>query len=341
MISDEQIFELLRVKSDGSLFHRESKDLEFKEQFNFSGLAEYFKDFAAFANNNGGYMIFGITNSPRKLVGLSKKSLDQFSKIDPEKISGYLLDIFAPDIDWSQTIVEQKGKSFGVFYISESKLKPIIAKKDEGRDQLIKNGDIFYRYGGRSQKIQQAELQKIIQKIIDSNNQDWSNLIAKISKIGPVNAAILDTEKGLIEKDAQQILVIDEELTKKIKFIKEGKFSKKEGSTTLKLVGDVHPIDSMEVSRVIKKNLLELYPLSFKELMNAIKACVSDVKERQVHEIIKENNLKNNPDYSSYNFRNRNQEVEFQEKGKIPSGIPSIYNEDCLKLICHLLKENT
>jgi predicted HTH transcriptional regulator len=42
-----------------SLHHREGQELEFKEQFSFAGLAEYFKDFAAFANNRGGYLIFG------------------------------------------------------------------------------------------------------------------------------------------------------------------------------------------------------------------------------------------------------------------------------------------
>ena len=33
------------------LKHRDSQTLEFKEAFNFAGLAEYFHDFAAFANN--------------------------------------------------------------------------------------------------------------------------------------------------------------------------------------------------------------------------------------------------------------------------------------------------
>lgn len=46
---------LLRIKEDGILYHRESQNLEFKESFNFAGLAEYYRDFSAFANNKGGY----------------------------------------------------------------------------------------------------------------------------------------------------------------------------------------------------------------------------------------------------------------------------------------------
>ena len=42
-ITAEIISELLRTKSDGSLYHREAKDLEFKETFNFAGIAEYLR----------------------------------------------------------------------------------------------------------------------------------------------------------------------------------------------------------------------------------------------------------------------------------------------------------
>lgn len=45
--------DLLKLKGDGNLYHRESQYLEFKESFNLAGLADYYRDFAAFANNNG------------------------------------------------------------------------------------------------------------------------------------------------------------------------------------------------------------------------------------------------------------------------------------------------
>ncbi len=76
-ISEEVITELLKLKTDGTLYHRENSTLEFKEQFNFAGLADYLKDFAAFANNNGGYLIFGVKDKPRTLIGMSHKSIEQ------------------------------------------------------------------------------------------------------------------------------------------------------------------------------------------------------------------------------------------------------------------------
>jgi len=113
-IDENVINELLRVK-DLYLYHRESQELEYKEQFNLAGLANYLRDFAGFANNIGGYIIFGVKDSPRIPVGLNNSSLDQFNKIDPERISGYLLDTFSSEIRWDQVVIRNSIKSFGVF----------------------------------------------------------------------------------------------------------------------------------------------------------------------------------------------------------------------------------
>lgn len=250
MIDEAHIREMLRVVG-GRLYHREGQELEFKEQFNLAGLADYFRDFAAFSNNRGGYLIFGVKDSPRVPIGLTPSALDQFNKIDPEKITGFLLELFSADIRWEQVVVECDSKSFGVFRIFEADTKPVIAKKDEGKDQIIKNGEIYYRYGGRTQKIQYAELQSIIERRVQQNNKQWLDLMSKIGKAGPQNAAILDTERALIEKDDTKILVLDEDLANKLKFIKEG-FVRQKGETTLKLVGDVVPVDKIEVIRKVR-----------------------------------------------------------------------------------------
>lgn len=337
MIQNEKISELLKLKNDGFLFHRESQDLEFKEQFNFGGLAEYFKDFAGFANNKGGYIIFGVSNSPRRLIGLNPNSYSQFSTIDPEKISGYLLDIFSPNIFWEQSTFEFEDKKFGIFYVHEAESKPVIAKKDEGRDNIIKNGEIYFRYGGRTQKIQHAELHNIIRKRIDSQNQQWQNLFSKIAKVGPSKAAILDTEKGLIEKDKNQILVLDKKLLDDISFIKEGHIKKGEGKT-LKLVGEVYPVDSIEVVKVEKKNLTELYPLTATQVVSGVKKYLPSAKQNGIYQIISENELKSNDAYSAYVFMNKEQEIRYRENGILPKSIPSIYNRATVDFVTNILR---
>lgn len=332
-----RIINILKIKKQ-YLYHREGQELEFKEQYNFAGLAEYIRDFAGFANNRGGYIIFGIKNTPHIPVGLNTKSLTQFDKIDPEKISGFLLDLFSPNIQWEQTVIEYNGMNFGVFYVYEAQTKPVIAKKDEGKDQIIKNGEVYYRYGGRTQKIQYAELENIISRRIDQNNSQWLDLMSKIGKAGPHNAAILDTEKSLIEKGESKILVIDEELAKKLKFIKEGEFKEKEGASTLKLVGDVVPIDKVEVVKKIRENLLKEYPLSAMEVVSEIKKNFPKVSRNVIWRVIKENDLKNITIYSVYNFRNKKQEDEYIKTKVIPSGFPNIYNYKAVNFIENILK---
>ncbi len=337
-IEDQKIKDLLKLKDGGVLFHREGQELEFKEQFNLAGLAEYFKDFAAFANNKGGYMIFGVQDAPRIPIGLNKKSIELFQKIDPARISGHLLDIFSGDISWKQGSVEVEDQFFGAFYIYPAETKPIIAKKDEGKEHTIKNGEVYYRYGGRTQKIQYAELENIINRRIEQNNKQWLDLMSKIGSAGPQNAAILDTEKSLIEKGSSRVLVLDDNLASKLKFIKEGEFVEKGGATALKLVGDVVPVDKVEIIKKIKEDLTSRYPLSAAELADEVKKHTEGVGINKIWQTIKETDLKNNADYAEYNFRNKKQKEKYLSTGKLPSTTPTIYNHKAVDFLVKILK---
>lgn len=338
MINVDEIKNLLTTREDGTVYHRESQTLEFKESYNFAGLAEYFRDFAAFANNKGGYLIFGVKDRPRReLVGMSDKSQEQFDKLDPEKITGFLLEDFSGNISWEHDVIKIDEKSFGIFKVEESVEKPIICKKDE--KDIIKNGEIYFRYGGRTQKIQYSELETIINHRIEKSTSLWMDLISKIAKSGPQNAAILDLEKGSIEKNNSQILVVDDELVKSIKWIKEGSFDEKQGAPALKLVGQVQPIDRVEVIKKEKIDKLKDYPLSAMELASLIKE-KSGIGHNAVWRAIDENNIKSNLDYSSYNFRNKKQEEDYEKNGVIATGVPSIYKRAAVDYLIQIIQND-
>lgn len=338
MIEEDRILELLRVTDDGRLHRIEGQELEFKEQFNLAALAGYFRDFAAFANNRGGYLIFGVKDKPRIRIGMSKKSIDQFKKIDPQIISGYILQIFSCDICWHQACFDIDGMKFGVFRVEPAMQKPVIAAKDEGKENLIKSGEIYYRYGGRTQKIQGAELQALIDHRLDQNNQQWLDLMGKIGKAGPQNAAIFDTESGVIAKDGAKILVIDKELASKLKFVKEGKFVEKDGAPTLKLIGDVSPVDQVEVIQHVKERLTKTYPLSASELADKVKAKLPRVRRNDVWKCLTENKVKGNLDYAAYNFRNKQQEDKYKETGVVPVATPVIYKLSAIDFLVNILR---
>jgi len=304
-----------------------------------AGLADYYRDFSAFANNKGGYLIFGIKDRPkRELIGLSTKAIEQFDKLDPEVVSGHLLDLFSCNITWEHEIYTLDSMTFGIFYVYESILKPIIAKKDEGKDQTLKNGEIYFRYGGRTQKIQSAELELIINKRIEQNNSQWLDLVQKIGKSGPQNAAILDSEKGIIEKGNSQILVVDEELLSGFQLIREGEFSETKGAKTLKLIGNITPINQIEVIKKVKEDKLKDYPLSATDLVNEIKRKEPKIKQNRIWEILKENNLKDNKDYSDYSFRNQKQRLNYDNNNVLASGTPSIYKPTTVDFILNIHK---
>lgn len=335
-LSVEMIREILRLDANKKyIFHRESKNLEFKENFNHAGWDDYLKNFAAFANHCGGYLVFGVKDKPKEANGLSKKHAQMFDDIDEEYISGEVNKIFSPSINWSKETVEVYGKYFAVIYIEEARVKPIIARQDEGS---IKNGEVYYRYAGRTQKIEYGELNEIIENRIAQNSTQILSLVDKITKIGPSNAAILDTEKGLIEKDKDNVLVIDEELISKIRFIKEGDFSEKKGASTLRLVGDVQPVDQVEIIKIKKQRITEQYPLSYKEMVEKIKLVIPTANQSHVNEIISNNELKQDTKYSAYNFRTKQHEEKYKESSEIPNGTPSLYNENAVQLIIKELK---
>jgi len=338
-MTDTIIKELLRLKPDGSLFYREQKDLEFKESFNLNGLAEYLRDFSAFANNSGGYIIFGVTNSPRKLKGLSKKSLNQFKKIDAEKISGFINEHFVPYIDWIMDILTIRKKSFGILYIDMCQTKPVICKKGDPR-QILKNGEIYYRYAGRTEVIQYSELARIIENRIKDNNEQWLRKVKKIGEAGPSNVGILDTTSGIIEGNGATLL-IDDELVKQIKFIREGDFSEKKGARTLKLVGSVQPIGTVEIAKVIKKRLTDEYPYSYRKLEQLLKLKHRSISSSDINSVIRENDLKSNADYAAYNFRNKDKEEEYNKSKIVPRGTNSIYNDRALEFIIKVLSQQS
>lgn len=159
----------------------------------------------------------------------------------------------------------------------------------------------------------------------------------KIGSAGPQNAAILDTEKSLIEKEDSRILVLDEELAQKLKFIKEGQFAQKDGATTLRLVGDVVPVDKVEVIKKVKEDLLKAYPYTATQLANEIKTTLPSVSRNTIWEVIAENGLKNNVDYAAYIFANNSRKMHYEKTGDAGYA-PSIYNQRAIDYLINVLK---
>lgn len=334
----EKLDDLLRLTPEGYLFHRESQEFETKEQFNLAGLADYFRDFAAFGNNRGGYIVFGVKDKPRReLVGLNKSALEQFEKIDPERISGFLLELFSSDIRWEMCVHKIGEKSFGIFYVHPAQQKPIIARKDQGPDLTLRNGEIYYRYAGRTQIIRFQELESIITQRVKENNQQWLDTLNRVGRAGPENIATFDLEKGTINKRSR-VLLVDEKTVADVQWIREGHFDDT-GEKALKLVGKVQSTNTIEVIKREKQNLIREYPLSATQLAQQVKKRFPESSQSDVWKAITENNIKENKEYAHPNFRNKEQEDKWIETGEMPTTTPIIYNEAAVDLIEKIIRD--
>ncbi len=254
-LSQESLSDIFRTNPNDStrIMKREDSTVEFKESYNHGNMATYFKTIASFANNNGGYIIFGVGDKPRTLKGLKDKSLQLFEDLKVEEFTKNLCEYFAPEIKWIHSSYQIMELTFGIIYVYPLKQKPAICKKtydNRNENFSLKEGDIYYRYGGRSERIHYSELINIIEKNRKEEEREWLKFMMKAAKIGVVNTGLLDITHGkLIGKNTD--VIIDESLLAKITFIKEGEFNEKKGKPALKLVGD---IKNISLGKMISSN---------------------------------------------------------------------------------------
>jgi hypothetical protein len=285
---------------------RESGWIEFKESFNWGSKDEYAKSIAAFANNKGGYIVFGVKDKPRDLIGLQSNNFDA---TDEAKITAYLNSSFAPEIIFEKFVISIKTKTVGILHIHKAQIKPIVCLKNDGK---LKEADIYYRYNARSEKIKYPELKTLFDLIKEEERRCWMTLMEKISKIGPTNAAIMDILGGEITGTGRT-LVVDKKLIPKLRFINRGSFQEG-GKPTLKLIGDVKPItiftrsfknsslDAVQITddpnaptiRVEEEKILkENYPFNYKDLVKTLSERYVDFKQDPSFHTLRKEFVKN------------------------------------------------
>lgn len=238
------IFKISPIKPD-RVISRECSWLEFKESFGWASIAKYLRTCAAFANVKGGYIVFGIANQPHTLRGLKGKNLEYFEVLDPEQLTKHLNDHFAPEIEWDIHQYELNGNVYGLLFVHESRNKPVVCCKDAGKE--LKEGDIYYRYRGRTERIKYPELRIILEAKREQEQQLWMQHLAHIARIGVQDAGIFDLQTGQVTGSGGSFF-IDESLLSQLSFIKEGEFSEVKGKPALKLIGSVHPIGSIPLN---------------------------------------------------------------------------------------------
>lgn len=253
--SQEKLNEIFQISSADPerVISRENTGLEFKVSFGWKSVYDYLKTSAAYANNKGGYIVFGVANNPRRLCGLSGNSLREFRDIDPAKMTSNFNNHFAPEIEWEFHEYLLQGKTFGLLYIHEANHKPVVCIKDA--QNVLKESDIYYRYHARSERIKYPELRAMLESTREDEKRLWMKKLENIARIGVREAGIFDLHSGCVTGSGGSFL-IDESLLSQLSFIKEGEFSEVKGKPTLKLIGRLESLTGAVVGsgkkRIIK-----------------------------------------------------------------------------------------
>lgn len=214
----------------------ETDEHECKTNFGFKHGHTWLKTVAGLANNKGGYIFFGIQDKndhgENIVQGVNSK---EFVEADQAEFSKRLRSLFDPTPQIKTAIFEIGNKKIGIIYVYRHESRPIICVKNEGD---IKEGDILFRYPGQTARIKYSDLRTILDHRDEVSREKILPLVEKLLSLGPERAMIADLQEGALF-DQGRTIKIDEELAKKLIFIKEGDFSEKEGAPALRLIGNV------------------------------------------------------------------------------------------------------
>lgn len=233
----------------------ESDEHECKAAYGAKYRGKWLRAVAALANNRGGYLFFGVHDKDAEKVDGHDKSYEliglattEFTDADPKDIFRYIKAVFDPTPRVRFGYGEIDGRHFGVIYVDPVQSKPVIARQSEGNGE-IREGDIFFRYPGSSERIKYSDLRTIMDQRDLEVRSRILPMVERLLAIGPDKALVADLEAGLLTDGAQSI-VIDESLVAKLQFIREGEFSEVDGAPALRLLGDVSTVESHKSSDV-------------------------------------------------------------------------------------------
>lgn len=239
-ISDEHLLNIFKKSSRNSALigTNEGVTIEYKQSFGWKSIPEYLRAMAAFANRDGGYLIFGIQDKPHLLLGLDDATLKNFEKRDNGEWTTLIREYFAPEINWNKRTFLFESKTYGIIYTYPAINKPVICKKSSDN---LRKAAIYYRYNSQNTEIDYPELLKIIESEKQKINELWINKMHEIANIGVSRLALLDLKNGNLS-GKNTTLFIDEPLLNQMKFVQEGSFVETGGTPALKVVGEVKTV---------------------------------------------------------------------------------------------------
>ncbi|WP_457094870.1 AlbA family DNA-binding domain-containing protein [Microvirga sp. P5_D2] len=251
---DHEAITALFMKTNNSWVLRlgETDKAECKHSFRLEPLerfADSIRTIAGFANNKGGYILFGVNDGTQTVEGLSN---DLFSNTDPAAINRALAATLDPIPHVTKTSVIIDNKLIGVLYVEPHNNAPVMAVKNIG-NSTVKEGAIYYRYVGETRQIKPGELRQII---ANREQRAVAEFSQRMTRLASGTEATINLDTGQVVGKSGSF-IIDQNLLPSLQFIREGEFSEVKGAPALRLIGDVKPVGTTGTgrARIIRENV--------------------------------------------------------------------------------------
>jgi hypothetical protein len=216
---------------------RESKHREFKQAFVQNDFSEYTKPLAAFGNAGGGYILFGVSDKPRQIVGTGEI-------IDEARWADRLRDDFDPEIAIASKVYSIGGLSVLAIAVEPVTHRPVVCKRSRskqvtGKDgktrdvEVIREGAIYYRYSAQTRFIGYPELMNLMAEREARRVKSFMDTLNVIQKVGVDNAGILK-----MSEEASTIFMTPE-TAKGLSLIDKGRLVEEAGSPAYVVMGNV------------------------------------------------------------------------------------------------------
>ena len=225
-------------KDTGAVISRESKRLEFKEDFNPDDMSDYTKVLASFANTNGGTIIFGVSNRPKQIVGATKM-------VDEADWVNALRSDFDPEI--SIAIAEYRVGALTVYAVAvdEARHKPVICKKNrsklvtdkKGKQKdvaIVQESAVYYRYAGQTKAIGYADFRNMLAERDATYLRKLMETLQVVQKVGVANAGVMDMSAP------KSSIYMSKETAKGLNLIDKANLVEEKGAPAYVVMGNVN-----------------------------------------------------------------------------------------------------
>lgn len=231
----------LKVKS------RESRKLEFKANFQKVQLAAYERTMAAFANSQGGVIIFGVSDKPRLVVGANPADF-----MDEAEITTRLRQDFSPELPFESKTYQVGALTLLAFCVEPAVDRPVICQKtrtkqtrdaqgNNPRDEVaIQEATIYYRYSAQTTPIAYTEMRALLDEREERRLRIIMETLKAVERVGYEKVGVVDaTSFGDPAKATN--LYVSKETAKSMNFIDHGRFTEStdESSPAYLVVGKV------------------------------------------------------------------------------------------------------